>query len=88
MKTKKKSLGQTAEDAKEVRKRAKRKWIKKSDRLPTKKDADCYFQIWVYLDGFVCNMYIDAAVRNKSVTHWMSTGLRKPQPPTVSIPKR
>lgn len=64
-------------------------WIKCSDRLPTEKDADSKGQVWVYLGvpgisefvglrrpGSVRELYY-----NDCATHWMPTGLARPQPP-------
>ena len=69
--------------ASEVRKRdkAKKKWIKVSDRLPTKEDEDCYGTVWAIYDGEVVRPPLHAFQTSKRITHWMRTGITVPQPP-------
>ena len=56
-------------------------WIKCSERLPTEYDADCDGMIWVNREGsgVVCAFWDTLDIGTD--THWMPTGLKRPQPP-------
>lgn len=64
-------------------------WIKCSDRLPTEADADMYGKVWCFLpnrqEPRVTQFGFKEAAffynRDCTVTHWMTTGLKHPNPP-------
>lgn len=62
-------------------------WIKCSERLPTGADADCRSDVWVHDKAMCSDKYRQCLARWNTVgrisdyTHWMPTGLKRPQPP-------
>lgn len=61
-------------------------WVKCSERLPTEADADCDGDIWMYEtssrnDGSVFKRLWSSMGPSYLYTHWMPTGLKRPNPP-------
>lgn len=64
---------------------AKAGWIKSSERMPTKKDADGYDEVFWYDSLFnLCVrglFYYGEFAEQKRYTHWTPTGTQRPKPP-------
>ena len=62
-------------------------WVRCEDRLPTEADADADNNVWVYDKAMFNEKYRQTraiwwTVKDVSdYTHWMPTGLKRPQPP-------
>jgi hypothetical protein len=53
-------------------------WVRGSERIPTREDADCQGQVWVFFDHEV---FIDVPKNVEPYDYWMPTGLVRPEPP-------
>ncbi|MEC8823469.1 MAG: hypothetical protein VX673_05805 [Pseudomonadota bacterium] len=62
-------------------------WVRCEDRLPTEADADCNGHVWTHDKSFFrpeysqCLFLWNAVQDVADITHWMPTGLKRPQPP-------
>lgn len=61
-------------------------WIPCAERLPTEADADCNGQVWIHhkRKGVISHYWGDVSMGYVvNATHWMPTGLTRPEPPEV-----
>jgi hypothetical protein len=56
-------------------------WVRCEDRLPTYRDSDEYGDVWVMSKLYGVKKMSWSSVRADFESHWMPTGLKRPQPP-------
>lgn len=60
-------------------------WILCSERLPTENDQDAEKKVWAFIPEHFCEIkrmpWIEVKNGNWGITHWKSTGLKRPEPP-------
>ena len=56
-------------------------WVRCEDRLPTYRDSDEYGDVWAMSKLYGVKKMSWSSVRADFESHWMPTGLKRPQPP-------
>jgi hypothetical protein len=56
-------------------------WVRCDERLPTYRDSDEYGDVWVMSKLYGVKKMPWSSVRADFESHWMPTGLKRPQPP-------